>query len=49
MAPVEDRLDGNPGTDPALKADWPAICRRMVERQQVLFDETPPLVGRDRY
>ncbi len=49
MAPVEERLDGNPSTDPALTADWPEICRRMVERQQVLFDETPTIVGRDRY
>ena len=49
MAPVEDRHTGNPGTDPALTADWPAICRRIVERQQVLFDETPTVDGRDRY
>ncbi len=46
---MENRPDGNPGTDPALSADWLQICRRIVERQQVLFDETPTIDGRDRY
>jgi myo-inositol-1(or 4)-monophosphatase len=49
MAPVEERPNGNPGTDRALTADWKAICRRMVERQKVLFEETPTIGGRDRY
>ena len=46
---METRPDGNPGNDPALSADWLEICRRIIERQQVLFDETPTIDGRDRY
>ena len=49
MAPVEDHLEVNPGTDPALKADWLEICRRIVERQRVLFEQTSTIEGRDRY
>ncbi len=49
MPPVEAHPTGSPGTDPALSADWLEICRRIVERQRVLFEETPTIVGRDRY
>lgn len=35
--------------DPALSADWLGICRRIVERQRVLFEETPTIEGRNKY
>lgn len=46
---MESHAFDNPGSDPALSSDWLGICRRIVERQQVLFDETPTIDGRDRY
>ena len=46
---MESHAFDNPGSDPALSSDWLGICRRIVERQQVLFDETPTIDGRDRF
>ena len=32
-----------------MSADWLGICRRIVKRQQVLFDEAPTVAARDHY
>jgi myo-inositol-1(or 4)-monophosphatase len=52
MARVSDTQTGETGNhepSPALSADWLEICRRIVERQKVLFEETPTIGGRDEY
>jgi len=52
MAPVSESKNGTTGNheiDPALAADWLAICRRIVELQRVLFEETPTIAARDHY
>jgi fructose-1,6-bisphosphatase/inositol monophosphatase family enzyme len=49
MAKVSEHPTGNHNIDPALAADWLSICRRIVDRQRVLFEETPTIDGRDRY
>ncbi len=38
-----------PKTDQALSADWLAICRRIVEKQRVLFSESSTVPERDNY
>jgi myo-inositol-1(or 4)-monophosphatase len=40
---------GHHEIDPALSADWPGICRRIVDRQRVLFEEAPTIAERDQY
>jgi myo-inositol-1(or 4)-monophosphatase len=52
MAPVNDPQTGPAGhheIDPALSADWTAICRRIVDRQRVLFEEAPTISERNHY
>jgi myo-inositol-1(or 4)-monophosphatase len=45
----ETGTTGSQQSDPALSADWLGICRRIVKRQQVLFDEAPTVAARDHY
>lgn len=49
MAPVSSPDPSAPQTDPALSAGWLACCRRIVERQQTLFDQSKTVAERDRY
>jgi myo-inositol-1(or 4)-monophosphatase len=49
MAPVSSPDPTGPQTDPALSADWLACCRRIVERQQKLFDNSTTVAERDQY
>jgi len=52
MAPVSESKNGTTGNheiDPALAADWLGICRRIVELQRVLFEETSTIAARDHY
>ena len=49
MAPVSSSDPTAPQNDPALSADWLACCRRIVERQQVLFDQSTTVAERDVY
>lgn len=39
----------SPPVDEALAADWPAICRRIVEGQRKLFASNPSIPDRDQY
>ncbi|MEX1220128.1 MAG: inositol monophosphatase family protein [Solirubrobacterales bacterium] len=49
MINPEAGATGGHETDPALTADWLGICRRVVERQRVLFEEVPTIAARYQY
>lgn len=43
------RVVSSPPVDEALAADWPSICRRIVEGQKKLFVSNPTVTERDQY